>query len=72
MNALRRVSASPARRGVDPVAVVVRDFLVQALGGMDEEIAMPVHGAALDGHVGDYANPIPTTFATGPYWLSEG
>ena len=41
-----------ARRGVDHVAVVVRDFLVQALRGMGEEIAMLVHGAALDSHVG--------------------
>src|SRR5271170_5297694 len=41
-----------ARRGVDHVAVVVRDFLVQALGRMGEEIAMLVHGAALDSHVG--------------------
>ena len=41
-----------ARRGVDHVAVVVRDFLVQALGRVGEEIAMLVHGAALDSHVG--------------------
>src|ERR1700737_3575702 len=41
-----------ARRGVDHVGVVVRDFLVQALRGMGEEIAMLVHGAALDSHVG--------------------
>ena len=41
-----------ARRCVDHVAVVVRDFLVQALRGMGEEIAMLVHGAALDSHVG--------------------
>ena len=52
MNALRRVFDLAARRGVDHVAVVVRDFLVQALGRVGEEIAMLVHGAALDSHVG--------------------
>ena len=41
-----------ASRGADHVAVVIRDFLVQALRCMGEEIAMLVHDAALDSHVG--------------------
>ena len=40
------------RRGIDHVFVVVRDFLVQPLGRMGEQIAVLVHRAALDRHVG--------------------
>ena len=40
------------RLGVDHIFVVVRDFLVQPLGRMGEEIAMLVHRATLDRHVG--------------------
>jgi len=38
------------RRGVDHVGVVGGDLLVQALGGMAEQVAMLVHRAALKGH----------------------
>jgi hypothetical protein len=36
------------RRGVDHIAIVVRYFLVQALGGVSEEIAVLGNRAALD------------------------
>src|SRR5208337_2252373 len=40
-----------SRRGVDHVAVVVGDFLVQPLGRVSEQVAMLVHRAALDRRV---------------------
>ena len=51
-----------ARRGVDHVAVVVRDFLAQALGRVGEEIAMLVHIAAATHPPTerlDYQDPLP-------------
>ena len=51
MNALRLASTSGFEFGIDHVVVIGGDFLVQPVGRMRKEIAMLVHGAALDRHV---------------------
>ena len=50
MKALRRASISSARRRVDHVGVVGGDLLVQALGGVREQVAVLVNRAALHRH----------------------
>src|SRR5205814_6190326 len=47
MNDLRRASMSYWRAGVDHVVVLGRDFLMQTVRSVCQQIAMLVHGAAL-------------------------